>query len=480
MKRISFPLMLAAVLTGALATIVFAQQLGTTTSTAKLSQAESLLQQGKPQAARDVIATIDVLDANYALGRCFDLLCLHALKDYRGVVTNAGSVVVASANLTPVLRENLSFAHADALFQLKQHESVLPKLQAFCRDHPASSRVALVREYELASLFEFGMKQTGHASRLTDAAAYQAKWTAASSKLQEFLRLAAQQGTNYAFLSKRSLNEDVWTARLTLGEEQAVMDEARKADAATLEKISFLRVKLYQRLQPEQVDRNLQLMGDFLRQFPDAQGAKRVRFDAAGLSFQRGKELILAADAADTTGDAATAREKRNLARQHFGTMRALQAVTVEDTEAGIGAPDIRDLQEDLLCSYALEKNYNTVLSLASDLIAGSAPGELKWIMGKEYYGIVLANQDPPQTAQAISIFDDLLKLGFTGKPEHDRLMITVARWRVTLALRQSDLAGARQVIRQVQDGPCANNMKKEFLLEYAVYVPSVDASGTK
>jgi hypothetical protein len=481
MKRVSFSLTLAAIFTGALATIVFAQQMGSSGASTTLGQAEALLQDGKPQEAREVLAQIGQNDADYAAARCYDLLCLHALKDYRGVVSNFNSTVVASAAVSTEVRERLNFSQVDALYQLKQHEAVLPVAKSFIEGHPASARSAIVREYRMASLLEFGLKQTVHASQLKEEQKFQQKWASARSKLEEFLGLAqSYPATNYLNLEKRSLRDDIWTARLTLGQEREVLEEAKKGDPATLERASLLRVQLYQKLRPEDVDRNLQIMGDFLRQYPESKAVKRIQFDAAGLSYQRGKELILAADVADAGGDAAAAREKRNQARQHFETMRGLQAVTVEDEEAGIGAPDVRDLQEDLLCSYALEKNYNTVLSLASEMITGSELSELKWIMGKEYYGIVLANQDPPQTAQAIAIFDELLKLGFTGKPENDRLMATVARWRVTLALRQSDLEGARKVIRQVQDGPCAKNFKKEFLNDYAVYVSAANPTEAK
>ena len=150
-----------------------------------------------------------------------------------------------------------------------------------------------------------------------------------------------------------------------------------------------------------------------------------------------------------------------------------MQDELVPDKSLEIETSDILDRREDLLFSYALEKDFTTLTQLTSTMLANSTPGDLNWMTAKVHDGIVLANLDPPRSAEASVIFDDLLKLGFKGRPANDRILITAARWRVNVALKTGDLANARQVIQLVQNGVCVENMKAEFLKDHAAFVVS-------
>ena len=471
MKRNSILWISVVLVLGSIATYVLAQQVSSSGATGRLGDAVALINDGKPQPARDVIATIPQSDPGYAAAQCYDALCLYQMTNRFGFYNAMKSPVVKQAVIAPELRRDLDFKNIDVLFYFRKFDEALPCIESFQRANPGAAQMGAVAEYRLASLFELGMKRTQEACLNTDTNKFNQRWAVGRSNLESFLAAAATfPGTNYTVIPKHVLKEDVWVARLTLGDENATLAEVQTQDVASREKVALLRTRLYQRLQLEKTDQNIQMLGDFLKAFPDSKQRKRVEFDIAGLSFHRGKELAAEADAAERAGDAKTANEKRATARGCFATQRTLQGAVAVDKDLGIEASDVLDAREDLLFGYALEKDFTTLTQLTATILANSTPGDLNWMMAKVHDGIVLANRTPPKPAEANIIFDDLLKLGFNGRPDHDRILITAARWRVNLAVKASDLTDARRVIQVVHDGVCVANMKADFLKDHAIY----------
>jgi hypothetical protein len=449
--------------------LLLAQQLIGTGTSVKLSDAVQLIDQKKYAEAKQLITAIAPGDAEYAAAQCYKLICLYELKDHVGYLTNYDAALVNSAPVSAALKEGINYRQAQVLFQCRRFDQLLAQANQFEAAYPNSTRRAAVAELGKATLFERGMKKTLEACQSQDPAVFQKRWQEGKANLEAFVA-ATRNASAYVTLTNRSLREEVWRARLTLGEEQAVLAET--ADATDRERVLFLRVQLFAKLQPEKPEQNLQRMKDYLREFPNAKQARRVQFDAASLSYQLGKQLMQAAAEAEVAGDLKGGQSKRTQARRHFETLRAAQAVAIEDRSNGIAATDVRDLHEDTLCSYALDQDYATVSERASVLVANASPGQIEWLMGKEYQAIVQLHQDPAAAERVAAQFDELLKLGFNGQTENDRLMLTAAQWRATLALRASDLAAVRRVIEQVRQGPCVKNFKEQFLNEYARYIP--------
>lgn len=434
----------------------------------KLNPAIALLNQGKPSEAREVIAKIDKTDASYGAAKCYDALCLYQLDDKRKFLKAVESPDVQSAKVAPALREDLEFKQIDALFYYRRFDELLTNAQSFQKGHGHSARLPTVAEYQLATLFEHGMKKSYESCLLTSTNGADQHWNDGRGNLQNFLSLAASfSRTNYQVLTNRTLKEEIWLARLTLGQEAAVLKEIPAENSADRERVGLLGIKLYRQLQPKAADDNLRRMKNFITDFPDSQSRKRVEFDMADISFSKGEALSRAADAAEARQSAGAAA-MRDQAHVYFNYTLTLRDKLVTDAAAGIEDADVFDRQDDLLHSYYLEKNCNQMRVCASTLIQGAAPGSLTWMMGKIYRGIAWEAQTPSDLKQAAAEFDDVLALNFNGRADHDHQILVAAKWRIYLARKDGDDAKAAQIAEWVKASNCTKNQKTAFLKYYA------------
>jgi len=467
MKRKVWPLVPALFAIGALTTFLFAQTpQGTTTG--KVGDAMALLKDGQPQQAQELIATIPQGDPEYPAAQCCQALCLYELKDNLGFLNVMKSPVIMEAVIAPAIREELDYKHIKALFQYRQFEEVLPAIKRYQTGNTNSAELRAVAEYELAALFERGMKKTTEACRSKDTNVFNKRWPEGKANLETFLaRSRAFTGTNYSQLPNRIYQEDIWMARVTLGEGENVLGEIPTNNISVRERVSFLRVQLYFKLQPEQLERNAELMDGFLREFPDSKHQRRVEFDVAVVHFRLGEALCRAAEAAEATNDSTGALQKWANARRHFELQRELQRRAVVDKDSNIEPSDIRDMKEDMLYGLLLEKDYVGLSAQTSAIIAESTKGDMDWLTAKLLAGMSFMMRKQPEVTNAAPIFDEILAVDFSGKPDHDSLMMVAAKWRVHVALRTRDKEKTKQLIEWVRDSHCTKNMKEDFLKDH-------------
>lgn len=453
-----------------LAIYVFAQQ-SVSPARDQLATAIALLNEGRPQEARTVLTNISPTDPEHGVAQFYDALALHAAQDKLGFLNKLEALKPNTAPVPAQLREELAVRQLDALFHYRKFDDLLTNAAAFEQAQPDSEQLQIIAEYRLAALFERGMKKTAEACSTKDQTRFNQRWAEGKTNLEQFLALAASfKGTDYTTIKKHKLAEDIQVARLALGDEKAVLEETAIQDDAVREKIGLLRLNLYQKLQPEQVDRNLDLMKEFLTQFPASKQRQRVEFDMANISFPRGKELYMEAEEAEYFGDARAAAAKRNQAGRYFETVRSVQSEARADKSLGIEASDLLDLRADMLYSYYLEKNYSRLAQLSAALVSESTPGDLKWIQGKVYAGIALRMLSPEKTKEAATIFDEVLALGFKNRPDHDHQLDIAARWRIkaesdflrALGLTAESMTKAREIFKVENDDPDSANW--EFL----------------
>jgi len=210
----------------------------------KLNQAVLLRDENKPQEARTIIATIDKADASYGAAMCCDALCLYDLNDKKGFLKALESPSIQKANISSAFKEDLEFKQIDALFYYRRFDDITPKLQAFKDTYKNSTRSGAVDEYNMALLFERGMKKTYEAGILKDTNEFNQHWSIGRGNLVEFLSQASSfSKTNYQVLSNRTLKEEIWLARLTLGDEQALLKEI-PAQTADRERMELLGIQL--------------------------------------------------------------------------------------------------------------------------------------------------------------------------------------------------------------------------------------------
>src|SRR5690606_20389542 len=76
-----------------------------------------------------------------AARKCQDALKLHGVKDYPGLMKALGKVDIRAAAVPPQMREDLAWARLDGLFFFRKFEEILPAIEAFRVEHPASARM---------------------------------------------------------------------------------------------------------------------------------------------------------------------------------------------------------------------------------------------------------------------------------------------------------------------------------------------------
>jgi hypothetical protein len=454
---------------GGFVVYVVAQQTTPSGGDSKLTQAGALIEAQQPEAARELLAMIPVEDPEYLPAKFYDALALDLANEQLRFLNAVAKLPGDTTGVPgPVLAE-LDARHIRALLFYRKFDELLPKARVFAQLHPDSPHQAQVNECLLAALFDHGMKKTEEACRSKSEEIFAKRWPEGKASLEEFLALAAGYShPNYLALPRRNLATDIWVARLTLGGENVVLAEVPATDAATREKVSLLRVQLYQKLQREKLEQNISLISDFLREFPESKHRRRLEFDLATLNFRQGERLAKQAEVDEKAGNSTQAEASRNQARKYFEVQRTLHT-TEPDKESGIERSDILDMQADLLYSYFLEKNYAEVSDRAGEMVANGSPGDIPWIIGMVYHGIVMLHESPPKAERAIEVLEAVMALDFKDKPEHDYYILLATKWRIYVARITDDHAKARELTLWVQDSNCRKNLKTTFLDAYRV-----------
>lgn len=469
MKRKSLSELILICVCGGLSLCASAQQTTALPTSDKLAEAIDLINSGNPAQAKDLIASITPDDPGFVPAQFYKALALDKMTNTIGFLKVMESLPTNAVAVPLDVKEYLDFKKVGAQLEYRKFDEMLPETRAFPQWYPASSRLAAVSEYRMAGLFEWGLKNVYDTRNLKDAGKINSRRNEAVTNLTEFLSLASSfQGTNYHFLPKRTLKQDVWLARIILGDGDAALTEIPARDAAAREEFSFLRVQLLvERLQRNHVDENLVLILDFLKQFPESSHRKRIEFDLYDCSFHEGKRLCEEADAAEKSGDTKTAAEKRALAHRYFDYVRSLQNQITPDKASRIEVSDVLEYQDDLLETYYLEKDIGGLQAATDSLLAKSTPGSVGWMMGKLYESVVLLTQPEPDTTAAVTALDGILAQGFKNKPDHDHWVISAAKWRIYAATHLGDTQKGPELVKWIRNANCTKNIKDAFLKTY-------------
>lgn len=445
---------------------VVAQPATPTNPESKLSQAHFLINSGDPQAARELLTTIPKDDPEFGASRYYDALALAVAQDRLGFLK---ALEKLSTNAPPVPREvapDLEAHLIEALLFHRSFEEALPRAQAFQTQHADSLHAAAVREYLLAILFERGVKKTFEACKLEDETKFNERWAEGRSNLEQFLALATSSAlTNYTVLPKRNLRDDLWAARVILGDEAAALQEISGPDLAQREKFGLLRARLYPKIQPKQASQNLHRMADFLKAFPESPNRARLELEMADVALVEGERLIKVAGRLGEGSEAATVRAN---AAAYFEFARPLFSRVVENAEAGIGASELREAREGILRAYFAQADWANLSTWAAQMLA-NAPEEKEWVVVKLYHGAGLARQG--KSTEAAKELDEVLAVGFKGSPSYDGMLISAARWRIRVARGSGDEATARRVVQDVQNSICLDSLKRAFLKQFETLV---------
>jgi hypothetical protein len=351
------------------------------------------------------------------------------------------------------MREDLAWARIDGLFFYRKFENIFPAIEAFRNQHPASARMVAVMECEMAARFEQGLKKAIEAVRFPNARADERR-AEGEADLGRFLSLAASRpAENYTTLSNRDLRQNLWTARVVLGEEQAAEEEIPVGDTADREKFHLLCALLHPKMHPDRADENLQRMKDFLVAYPKSPGCPKVEFDMASVALNEGIRLV------SHVGTPVKA------AAPYFESARLLFDRVAEDKEAGISVADVWESWDGILRSYywdrdnAGRKDEAKLMAWSEWMISMSKPGDSPWRQAKLYQGDLLISQR--KYDQAAAVLDELVALGFKGNPSHDGRTSFAVKWRIAAAKRMGNEEKARQLRQWVQDSNCEDSIRR-------------------
>jgi len=475
MKQNLVPRLGALLALGAVAVFVLAQSISPNATVSKLDSAIALLALDKPQEAKELLATIEPGDPSYEAAKRYSALCLYELKDYLGFLKAVESFEISAPVVPPEIQEELAFERIAARFYYRKFEDIFPKIQAFRTAHPASVRLDAVTEYQMAALLERGMKKLYEAALHKEGERYRARREEGHTNLVEFLNLARERsGGGYKALPQRNLEEDLWGARLALGDEEALFAEVPSSDVARRERLSLVRLRVYQKLYSNQVDRLLELMGGFVGEFPNSTTRTRVEYEMADLSFEVAERAWLELRESGNVG-AAQAQAKWDLIRRYNASGREVAARLLRQKGSGLEPQDYLHLCQDYLNSYHEERDFEKLASEVGVLLGDYEEGSLGWVMGRIYEGVVLACQTPPRSAEAGRLFEQVMSLGFRNKPSFDQWITCAAKWRVYLALADGNKAEAETVAAWVETGNCSKELKRDFGKKYHLLVETAN-----
>ncbi len=384
-----------------------------------------------------------------------DALTLHGAKDYRGVMKALGKMDVRAVAVPPQMREDLAWARIDGLFFYRKFEDIFSAIEAFRKEHPASARLGAVTECEMAARFERGLKKSIESVRFQNVKSDERRAEGVAD-LGRFLSLAASRSAeNYIVLPKRDLQQDLWTARVILGEEAAALKEIPVGDAAGRERFRLLCAQLHPKIRPDQADANLQRMKDFLADYPKSPTGPRVEFEMAGVALKEGIRLV------DYGGNPVRATPYFDLARGIFNRV-------AEDKEAGISVADVWESWDGILRSYYWEKDANwqkdeaKLMAWSERMISMSEPGSNPWRQAKLYQGDLLLHQG--KNEQAAAVLDELVALGFKGNPSHDGRTSFAVRRRISAANGMGDKEKSRQLRQWVRESICEDSIRRGWV----------------
>lgn len=429
----------------------------------KLDQVASLIAGGKPTEARELIATIPVTAPEYRIGKFYDALAIHVSGDQIGFMKALEKLPPDATGVPSNVTEDLAAREVQLLLFFRTFEELLPKARAFVQNHAGSARFAIVKDCLLAGLFDRGMKKTDEACRLKDEAIYNSRWPQAKANLEEFLALVASNGaTTYRSLPKRNLQQDIWVARLTLGDENALWGEVPATDVAAREQLSFLRLRLYQRLQKDQTDRNIKMATEFLELFPESLHRKRVEYELAEVALCGGERLK---KPGRQEGDPTTLEGKRATSARYLEMARELYGSVVEDPKTGIAIADVQQSRLGMVRIYFAQKDSVGLSNCVAQLIADYPAKGKVWVVAKLYYAASLYRQN--NLTEAANELDEILAVEFKNNPSSDGHLVAAARWRILVAQRLGDKETPRRVVQLVQSSECVDSVKRTFLTKY-------------
>lgn len=452
----------------------------TTNSTNALQDAIDLYNASQYQQADALFVAVATNSTDYGLAQCYHALCQYGQNDKHRFLETVKSIAVTDAMVSGEIREDLTFKEIDSLLFYRNFEQLLPAIKSYLIQYPSAPRYEAVSEYAMAGLFERGMKKMRESAILTDTNQINFRLNEGTNNLQQFLSLAeAFQYTNYVYLTNRFLTREVWAAGIALGGDMALLNALQGQSSSTLEQFSLRRIALHKMLHRDQTDANLQLMTNYVTQFPLSSNLMRVQFDIADISFPRGEQLWLSADALQKSGNLLAAADARNLAHQYFLIERAAQSRVSVNPGLGILPSDVMALRDDLINGYYLEGKYVTMTNLTSRMLAEASPGDTEWMLATLYTGMALLGQSSANWALAAADFDSVMAYGFTGQPEHDHRVLDAAGWRLNVAKEQGDWPKAFQIVKWVHDSQCRKNQKEAFLSLHSYFLSPRIINGT-
>lgn len=425
----------------------------------KLNQSIALFKQGKYAEAHAALTNLPANSPVHGQAKAYDALCRYAQGDQKKFLSTLESPEIQTVALPDDVREDLDFKQIDALMYYRKFEEALAKAEKFTRQHANSPRVGAMAEYQLAGLYEKGMKKMAESVQsrtLGDVAEADRRLHEGQDNLGQFLKLTANgQMDSYQSLTDRDLSAEVVKTMAALGGE----DEAVKmVPTAKREDMALSLVLLHKKIDSD-ADATIGRMTNFLGQFPKSKHNKRLMYEMANVAVEEGYRL--------------TWKAKQGKAVRYLDMARDLFSGMTADKEAGISDYDVMESKIGAMRVFYAKQDYAGLSNWVAQIITNLPSGDKQWLSIKLYDAAGLACQN--KAAESAKELDELLAIGFKGNPSYDGPLVSAAEWRIRVAKMTGDEVTVQRIVQLVQNSNCYDSLKRTFATDYKQLATSTD-----
>lgn len=417
-------------------------------------------QGGRFSEAHDILSTVETTHPQYLEAKFFDLQALFESghKHFRRQIELQKRNGVFDG-FSPERRENLDFEYALSAYRQHAYTSANDSAQDFLTTYPQTTNKPQAREIILLSRFEMGRKNLWEAKSLKapEQAELKAKeWNEAIDDLEWFLTerasLALITTGPLELVDAAGMQEKVWLARMFTGEEEALLEELPQLSSGEQERFRLLRAKARFDYLPTERPKNFEVLMEFIETHPQSEQLSQMKLLAAITAFREGAALAEQSDAAVQERDFDVASEAKDGSNHYLERYQSLCNGGLLNAHADLHRSDIEDLQEDLLKSHHLMREYQEQVTRAREFATLHPSGSRAWAVAKLYEGIGLAHLGSESDEAAAAALDAILEGNVEDKKVSEHIPTIAAHWRILLAAREGDFQKVRELARLIRD----------------------------
>jgi TolA-binding protein len=397
-------------------------------------------QYGEARAACLALVAAQPADPRAVDAQYLATICLYYLKDYDGFATEAEAFRAAyPASAAP---ENLDYLEALIAFDQERWSVARMKFEALIAKYPDSQwRLPDARYYAAVCLYNDGEFEK-----------YTLETRAFRKAYPDYLDT---ENLDYldATLPFHAFQWELARALLNAFIEKYPDSDRRRIDAEHLAALCLFNQGRY--------DQYRDWAREFLVKNPESPLRDVIGLHLAGACLRIARPLEQLGRGAEAVG----VREEGEIWMEIYREMAAQMIESGTDKARYAG-------RIGLLMASSFEEDYDAVVAGAREMADRYDKASAPWAEAMLYVGLGLALQEPANLPLAAEAFDVILESDFTSDCELTRSEIlgTAVVWRISIGLRQDDMATCRRVMdyaaEKMAEGPHRKRAMTYFMID--------------